>query len=136
MQRIKDKTISSFPSYFIYFRSMLEMIDAWFKGKQVQDLGCLAFISGMIRFLKNVSIHCLSHTHFSRPKMVVCQWKNVSTMDKQTGQIINLFDFCQPITDVYCGHLTNERAQFLQHPIYEPSCLLVHGFYWDKIIQK
>ena len=24
-----------------------------------------------------------------------------------------LFVFCQPITDVYCGHLTNESARFL-----------------------
>ena len=28
----------------------------------------------------------------------------------------------------YCGQLTNERAQFLFHSFYEPSCLLVHGF--------
>ena len=35
-------------------------------------------------------------------------------MDKQTGWLINSFDFCQPITDVYCGQLTNnESAQFL-----------------------
>ena len=34
-------------------------------------------------------------------------------MDLQTGQLINLFDFCQPITDVYCDQLTNESAHFL-----------------------
>ena len=48
-------------------------------------------------------------------------------MDKQTGRHINSFDSFQPITDVYCGQLTNERAPFLQYSIYEPSCLLVHG---------
>ena len=37
------------------------------------------------------------------------------------------FNFCQPITDVYFGQLTNERAQFLLHSIYELSCPLVHG---------
>ena len=40
-------------------------------------------------------------------------------MDQQTGQLINLFDFCQPIIDVYCSLLTNESAQFLYHSIYE-----------------
>ena len=44
-------------------------------------------------------------------------------MDKQTGWLINSFDFWQPITDVYCGQLTNKRAPFLQHSIYD---LLVH----------
>ena len=34
----------------------------------------------------------------------------IPLMDKQTGQLINSFDFCLLITDVYCGHLTNERA--------------------------
>ena len=29
------------------------------------------------------------------------------------GELINLFVFCQPITEVYCGQLTNERARFL-----------------------
>ena len=29
------------------------------------------------------------------------------------GELINLFVFCQPITDVDCGQLTNESAQFL-----------------------
>ena len=28
-------------------------------------------------------------------------------------ELINLFVFCQPITDVYCGQLTNESAWFL-----------------------
>ena len=34
-------------------------------------------------------------------------------MDKQTGWLINPFDFCQPITDVLYGQLSKERAQFL-----------------------
>jgi len=29
------------------------------------------------------------------------------------GELINSFVFCQPITVVYCGQLTNESAQFL-----------------------
>ena len=37
----------------------------------------------------------------------------VFVMDQQTGQLINLFDCCQPILDMYCGQLTNESAQFL-----------------------
>ena len=28
------------------------------------------------------------------------------------AMLINSFDFCQPITDVYIGLLTNERARF------------------------
>ena len=28
-------------------------------------------------------------------------------MDQQTERLINLFYFCQPITDVCCGQLTN-----------------------------
>ena len=35
------------------------------------------------------------------------------SMHQQTGRLINLFDFCQPITDVYCAQLTNERAHIL-----------------------
>ena len=31
----------------------------------------------------------------------------------QHAMLINLFDFCQPITDVYCGQLTNESARVL-----------------------
>ena len=38
---------------------------------------------------------------------------NALGMDKHTGRLINLFDFCQPITVVYCGKLTKERAQSL-----------------------
>ena len=34
-------------------------------------------------------------------------------MDQQTGRLINSFDFCQPIADVYCGQLINESARFL-----------------------
>ena len=37
----------------------------------------------------------------------------VKPMDQQTGQLINLFDFRQPIIDVYCGQLPNESARFL-----------------------
>ena len=48
----------------------------------------------------------------------------VLPMDLQTGQLINLFDLCQPITDVYCDQLTNESAQFLQHSNYEPGMVL------------
>ena len=44
-------------------------------------------------------------------------------MEQQTGRLINLFDFCHPITDVYCGQLTNESARFLSHSIYEPGML-------------
>ena len=32
------------------------------------------------------------------------------TMDQQTGQLINLFDFCQPITNKYFAQLTNGSA--------------------------
>ena len=39
---------------------------------------------------------------------------------------INSFDFCQPITDVYCAQLTKESAQILKHSIYLP--FLVHTF--------
>ena len=52
----------------------------------------------------------------------------VITMDKQTGCLINLFNFSKPITDMYCGQLTIERAWFLLLSIYESSCLPVHGF--------
>ena len=41
----------------------------------------------------------------------------VLPMDLQTGQLTNLFDFCQPITDVYCDQLTNESACILYHSI-------------------
>ena len=51
-------------------------------------------------------------------------------MDQQKGWLINLFDICQPITDVYCGQLTNESAQLLQHLIYEPSFVNFHGLKW------
>ena len=36
-------------------------------------------------------------------------------MDKKTGWLINSYDFCQPITDVYCGQLTNESAYERPH---------------------
>ena len=48
-------------------------------------------------------------------------------MDQQTGRLINLFDFRQPITDVYCGQLTNRSAQFFLHSIYNPSLVNFHG---------
>ena len=35
------------------------------------------------------------------------------TMYKQTGGLINLFELCQPITDVYCGQFTNESLIFV-----------------------
>ena len=47
-------------------------------------------------------------------------------MDQQTGWLINLFDFFQPIKDVYCGQFTNENVQFLQHSINEPSVVIFH----------
>ena len=50
-------------------------------------------------------------------------------MDKQTWRILNSFDFCQPITDVYCGQLTNKSAQFLLHSIYELSLVNVHAVF-------
>ena len=31
-------------------------------------------------------------------------------MEQQTRGLINLLDFCQPITDVYCGQLTNDSV--------------------------
>ena len=49
-------------------------------------------------------------------------------MDKQTGQLINLFYFLSANTDEYCDQLTNESAQFLQHSIYEPSIVNYHEF--------
>ena len=36
-------------------------------------------------------------------------------IEQQTGRLINLFDFCQPITDVFRAQLTNESARILQH---------------------
>ena len=52
------------------------------------------------------------------------------------GELINLFVFCQPITVVYCGQLTNESARFLQHSIYKLSSLNVHAppRIWTSII--
>ena len=38
-----------------------------------------------------------------------------------------MFVFCQPITDVYCGQLTNESARFLWHSIYELSLVKIRG---------
>ena len=34
-------------------------------------------------------------------------------MEEQTGRLINLLNFSQQITDVYCGQLTNDSAQIL-----------------------
>ena len=48
------------------------------------------------------------------------------TMEQQTGRFINLFDFCQPITDAYCAQLTNESTCILYHSIYKPSILNFH----------
>ena len=38
-----------------------------------------------------------------------------STKANRYAMLINSYDFRQPITDVYCGQLTNESARFLQH---------------------
>ena len=35
------------------------------------------------------------------------------SMEQQTGRLINSFDFCQPITDVYCVQMTNELTNFV-----------------------
>ena len=48
-------------------------------------------------------------------------------MEQKTGRLINSFDFCQLITDVYCAQLTKRSAQILQHSIYQPS---FHGLMW------
>ena len=34
-------------------------------------------------------------------------------MEQQTGRLINSFDFCQPISDVYYAQSTNESAHIL-----------------------
>ena len=39
-----------------------------------------------------------------------------------------LLDFCQPITDVYCGQLTNESVRFLKHSIFNPSLVNFYGY--------
>ena len=48
-------------------------------------------------------------------------------MDQQIGWLMNLIDFCQSITDVYCGQLTNESARFFKHSINEPSIVNFQG---------
>ena len=49
-------------------------------------------------------------------------------MVQKTGRLINLLDFCQPITDVYCGQLTNESVRFLKHSIFNPSLVNFYGY--------
>ena len=41
-----------------------------------------------------------------------------ATHKDHRGELTNSFVFCQPITDVYFGQLTNEIAQFLQGCIF------------------
>ena len=40
-----------------------------------------------------------------------------------------MYDFCQPITDVYCGQLTNESAYFLALNLEAVLLVNVHAKY-------
>ena len=48
-------------------------------------------------------------------------------MEEQTGSLIDLSNFCQPIKAAANTLLTNENARILKHTIYEPSLLIFHG---------
>ena len=48
-----------------------------------------------------------------KQKKINLQIHSSYILEQVTGTFINLFDFCQPITDVYCGPFTNEIARFL-----------------------
>ena len=41
---------------------------------------------------------------------------------------LRAWGFSQPVSDVYCGKLTNESARFLLHWIYEPSIVKFHAY--------
>ena len=36
-------------------------------------------------------------------------------MEQQTGRLIDLYEFCQPITDVYCAKLTRRVQKNAAH---------------------
>ena len=48
-----------------------------------------------------------------KQKKINLQIHSSYILEQVTGMLINLFDFCQPITDEYFAQLTNESACIL-----------------------